>query len=106
MFCCSQGLCGQSIVPELKDILPTYVKKTVNYDLARDPSRYIRSTLKRVGKCWGGVCFLPTRRSNIPCHFKVDTETAVQLFHSNLVMTTLRREAGEDRNAFKNCVWC
>ena len=58
---------NSSIVLTLKGILPV---KTVNYDLIRDPSRYVKSTLcisKWVGEYWGGVSFMPTRRANVPC---------------------------------------
>ena len=71
-----------SIVSALKDVLPREVKN-VAYDLVRDPSRYMESTLRIsriVGKQWGGVCFLPTRRSNMPHHCKVDIEAIAQFF--------------------------
>ena len=58
------------IVKVLKGVLPLDVKKNVAYDLVRDPSRYIESTL-RISRLMGDsgslVCFMPTRRSNLPC---------------------------------------
>ena len=51
------GICP-SVASVLKEVLPTNVKNNVNYDLVKNPSRYIESTLlisRVVGKQWGGV---------------------------------------------------
>ena len=50
-------------------------------------------------------------RSLFLAHKKVKHSMSLQGGHRNRcatlsLMTTLRREAGEDRNAFQNCVWC
>ena len=67
------GICPSVAKEVLKEVLPMNVNNNVNYDLVKKPSRYIESTLlisRVVGKQWGGVSFLSTRRSNVPSHFK------------------------------------
>ena len=95
------------IVNVLKGVLPLDVKKNVAYDLVRDPSRYIESTL-RISRLMGDsgslVCFMPTRRSNLPCHCKIDTEAAAQIFLSYSERVR-ERKAVEDRKAYNNVVW-
>ena len=100
------GLCP-SVALVLKEVLPANVKN-VNYDLKCDPSRYIQSTLlisRMVGSRWGGICFLPTRRSNVPSHCQIDTEALAQIFipHSERVME--RKSAGDERKAYNDFVW-
>ena len=94
-----------SVVSVLKEVLPVNVKNNLNYDLERDPSRYIESTLlisRRVGKQWGGVCFLPTRRSSSPSHYKLDTEALAQIFIPYSERIRDRKAVGEDRRAYND----
>ena len=52
----------------MKKVLPSNVIKNVQYDLKRDPARYVSST-KKICDIMGDSCtvsFLPTCRSNTP----------------------------------------
>lgn len=95
------------IVGVLKGVLPPDAKKNVAYDLVRDPSRYVESTL-RISRLMGDtgslVCFMPTRRSNLPCHCKIDTEAAAQIFLSYSERVR-ERKAVEDRKTYNDVVW-
>lgn len=42
----------------------------------------------------GGVCSLPTRRSSVPCHVKLDTEAVVQSFVACSERVEMRQLAG------------
>lgn len=92
---------------DLRSILPSEPRKNVAYDLTIDPSRYVESTL-RISRLMGDVgnlvTFMPTRRSNVPCHCKLDTETIAQLFVSYSERVQ-QRKAAEDRIAYNNWVW-
>ncbi len=49
------------------------------YDVKANPRKYVLKL------CWlvedeAGVCFMPTRRSNVPCSVKMDTEYVAQIF--------------------------
>ncbi len=55
---------------KLQEVLLEDVEKSVNYDLKKNPSKYLDSTLKMCKATGDGmkIGFLPTRRSNIPYH--------------------------------------
>ena len=90
IYCLPQGCCRVGKIALVFDghKIPSEesaLKKNVNYELESNPSRYVQSMLliaRKVGKQWGGVCFLPTRRSNVPSHCKLDTEALAQIFLS------------------------
>jgi len=90
----------------LKGVLPSDIIKNVYYDLQRDPSRYIKSTFEicklMENEC--DFCFLPTRRTNIPCHFKLDTDAVAQLFIPYKQRVEMRTSF-PDRKEFNNLVW-
>ena len=95
-----------SLSRQLKAVLPRNIEKNVWYDLKKNPSEYIRSTMKmcrEAGEEWN-VCFLPTRRNNIPCHLKFDTEAIAQIMLSNKEKVKMRSEA-VDRETFNDAVW-
>ena len=70
----------------LREILPGDVERSVAYDLKKNTAKYLEETLKIMWKAVKDgtkrIYFLPTRRSNIPCHQKFDTEAMAQLFIS------------------------
>ena len=89
----------------LKKVLP---KKDINFEVESNPSRYIQSTLlitRKVRKQLGGVCFLPTRRSNIPSHYKLDTEALAQIFLPYSERVKERKSVGENRRAYNDLAW-
>ena len=47
---------------------------------------------------------MPTRRANVPCHVKMDTECIAQLFLSGSDRSTARKNAAS-RTAYNNWVW-
>lgn len=75
----------ESLASIICKVLPKEIDKSVYYDLKANPSKYLNSTLKMcqmAGKQFK-MAFMPTRRSNIPCHMKLDTEVIAQLFISS-----------------------
>jgi hypothetical protein len=96
----------ENLAEALKKVLPPDVVKSVQYDLKRDPARYVSSTFKiceAIGDSCD-FCFLPTRRSNIPCHCKLDTEAVSQIFIPHKARKELRKAAG-DRKNYNKLVW-
>lgn len=91
----------ESMRERLREVLPKEVERCVQYDLKKDPSRYVESTLRiclAMGKeC--KICFLPT-----PRHVKMDTETVAQAFVPYSERIDARRKA-IDRKAFNEWVW-
>ena len=63
-------------------VLPREIERSVNCDLAKNPGKYLQSTLRMCQLAGEGykMGFLPTRRGNVPCHAKFDTESIAQLF--------------------------
>lgn len=70
-----------SIREKLRSVVPKDVEKCVRYDL-KNTEKYIQATMKLslLAEPDRRVCFIPTRRSNIPCHTKIDTESMAQIF--------------------------
>ena len=70
--------------------------------------RQSHTELSKLYACAGDtgtlVTFMPTRRSNVPCHCKLDTETIAQLFVSYSERVQ-QRKAAEDRIVYNNWVW-
>lgn len=50
------------------------------------------------------VCFMPTRRSNIPCNIKFDTECISQIFLPHSKCLTARRTS-PSREVYNDWVW-
>ncbi len=77
-------------------------------DLKKLPEKYVEFTKKichALGEK-GKTCFLPSRRSWVPCHCKVDTEGALEMFTPYSERVKLRKSFGkEDREAFNDAVW-
>lgn len=92
----------------MKKVLPSNVVKNVQYDLKRDPARYVSST-KKICDIMGDSCtvsFLPTRRSNVPCHCKLDTEAVAQIFVPNKQRLEMRKVACDrKRKIYNTLVW-
>ncbi len=99
-----------SLVNKLKgEFLPQNPEKgSVHYDLKKSPEKYVEFTKKichALGEK-GKTCFLPSRRSWVPCHCKVDTEGALEMFTPYSERVKLRKSFGkEDRKAFNDAVW-
>ncbi len=72
----SEGFAGRwenipkDLAEALKKILPPNVVKSIQYDLKKDPARYVSSTSRICEAIGDSCCFLPTRRINIPCHHR------------------------------------
>lgn len=52
----------------------------MRYDLKKNTAKYVGATLRmcQLAGPEGTACFMPTRRSNVPCHVKMDTECVKQ----------------------------
>lgn len=80
---------------QVRSLIPADVDKCVRYDVKRNPGKYVGVTLKlcQLAKDEDKVCFMPTRRSNIPCHAKMDTECVSQAFVPYAERSAARKEA-------------
>ncbi len=87
----------------LQGTLPRDIVKNVQYDLKRDPARYVMKMCNIMGDSCD-ICFLPTRRSNVPCYCKLDTEDVAQLFILYSERLEMRKSL-VDRSAFNEQVW-
>ena len=77
-------------------ILPVDVKKCLRYDLKKNPDKYITYAMKlcRLDEN-GSTCFMPTRRSCIPCHVKFDMEAIAQMLIPYRERVRQRKEASD-----------
>ena len=92
----------QAILP----LLPNDVEKCLSYDLKKNSEKYVPFALKlcKLDIAEGGMCFMPTRRSCVPCHVKLDMECLGELLIPWKERTKQRKEAS-DREAYNNWVW-
>lgn len=99
----------ESLRDALRTVLPVGVEKSVYYDLKNSPCKYLNCTLQMCvlmeGKEPGfKPSFMPTRRGNIPCHCKFDTESLSQI----LIPYKERVDARKllvDRTLYNEWVW-
>ena len=80
--------------------------KSVQYDLKKRPAKYVESTFKiceAIGESCD-VCFLPTCKTNILCHCKIDTEAVALLLVSRKEKEELKKEAVE-RKTYNRPIW-
>lgn len=99
----------ESLRDRLRAILPDSPPKSHYYDLRSRPGRYLNCTLQMCmqmesSKSRFNICFMPTRRSNIPCHCKLDTEALSQILIPSKERTEARRVIPE-RSKYNDWVW-